>query len=55
VCTFETKIVGFLKGAFYVSAFRDMNKKIFDFFDFCFLLWAFLTENHPENRHLLRI
>jgi hypothetical protein len=38
VATFEPKIAGFLEGAFYVSAFREMNKKIFEIFYFCFLL-----------------
>jgi len=35
-CTFDAKIAGFLKGDFFISAFVEMNKKIYKNSDFCF-------------------
>jgi len=35
-CTFDTKIAEFLKEAFFVSAYVEMNKKNFKNSDFCF-------------------
>jgi len=45
ICTFDTKIAGFFKGAFSVSVFVEMNKKNCKNFDFCSQVSAVLIEN----------
>jgi len=45
ICTFDTKIAGFFKGTFFISAFVEMNKKNCKNFDFCSQVSAVLIEN----------
>jgi len=49
MCTFGTKIGGFYEDRIELSAYVEMNKKIFKNFDFCFLLIAFLADFYAET------
>jgi len=49
MCTFGTKIGEFYEDRIELSAYVEMNKKIFKNFDFCFLLIAFLADFYAET------
>ena len=52
-CVFDTKFDGFFGWPIPLSAYKEMNKKIFEFSDFCRRVSAFLIEIYARHGRFL--